>query len=302
MATLRALECLVALVDTGSVTAAAAELRMSQPALSHQIAALERELRTPVAHRLGRGVRVTAAGLAAADEARIALRAADQAVRIGRRVGAGEDGRLRIACAETMTAWLLVPVLRQWRSRRAGVVLELTEHTSSDRMVELITAGATDLAVGPSPSPTDEHVEVLGEEEIVVVAPTGHPFALRPSVSIQDLAAEPFVHYTPDNGMCVWVDQLAARQQVILDPVLRTRSPRTAAQLAAAGMGVTIVPVSALVSRPPGVVRRLAPAIRREIVVVMASPSDALASTFVEDLRRRGLPNTSQIPSLSSAT
>jgi DNA-binding transcriptional LysR family regulator len=115
MTTLRALECLVALVDTGSVTRAANELHLSQPALSHQIAGLERELATTVVERLGRGVRVTAAGRAAAEEARIALRAADAAVRVGRRVGAGDAGRLRIACVETMTTWLLVPVLRQWR-------------------------------------------------------------------------------------------------------------------------------------------------------------------------------------------
>ncbi|HEX4221308.1 MAG TPA: LysR family transcriptional regulator, partial [Pseudonocardiaceae bacterium] len=163
MTTLRALECLVALVDTGSVTGAAAALQMSQPALSHQIAALEKEIGTPVVQRLGRGVRVTAAGLAAVDEARIALRAAEQTVHKGRQVGTGVGGRLRIACAETMTTWVLVPVLRQWRSRRPEVVLNLSEHTSSDEMVALIGAGTVDLAIGPSPSATDEHVDVLGQ-------------------------------------------------------------------------------------------------------------------------------------------
>jgi DNA-binding transcriptional LysR family regulator len=290
MTTLRALECLVALVEAGSVTGAAAALHMSQPALSHQIAALEKELGTPVVHRLGRGVRVTAAGLAAAQEARIALRAAQQAVRAGRRAGSGEGGRLRIACAETMTAWLLVPVLRQWRSRRPGVVLELSEHTSADEMAGLIGAGAADIAVGPRPTVTDEHVVVLGEEDIVVVAPTGHRFADRPAVSFADLAPEPFVHYTHDNGLRIWVDQLAADHGVVLDPVLRTRSPRTAAQLAAAGMGITIVPVSALATRPPGVVREFSPLIRRDVVAVVAAPSDTLAARFVGDLRRRGLP------------
>ena len=68
MVSLRALECLVAIVDHGSLTRAAARLRISQPALSHQIAALERELGTPVMERLPRGVRPTAAGLAAAAE------------------------------------------------------------------------------------------------------------------------------------------------------------------------------------------------------------------------------------------
>ena len=66
MISLRALECLVAIVDQGSLTKAAAILHMSQPALSHQIAVIERELGTPVIERLPRGVRPTAAGLAVA--------------------------------------------------------------------------------------------------------------------------------------------------------------------------------------------------------------------------------------------
>jgi DNA-binding transcriptional LysR family regulator len=296
MATLRTLECLVALVDAGSFTGAAAELHMSQPALSHQIAALERELGTPVVERLSRGVRVTAAGRATAQEGRFALRAAEEAVRVGRRVGDGGGGRLRIACAETMTGWLLVPVLRQWRQRRPDVHLDLTEHTSADEMAELIASGGADLAVGPRPTATDEHVEVLGQEEMVVVASAGHRFAGQQSVSMHALATEPFVHYAPDNGLAIWVDQLAARHEVTLDPVLRTRSPRTAAQLAAAGMGATIVPVSALASRPAGTVRPLSPLVRRDVIVVVASPSDALVSRFVSDLRHRGLPTAAVTP------
>jgi DNA-binding transcriptional LysR family regulator len=201
MATLRALECLVALVDEGSVTKAAGVLHMSQPALSHQIAALERELGTPVVERLTRGIRVTAAGRAVAEEARVPLAAASRAVQVGRRVGEGEGGRLRIACAETMTAWLLVPVLRRWRTRWPEVQLDLMEFTSADRMIEYLMGDGTDLVVGPEPTATSAHVEVLGREEMVVVASPGHPFAERASVAVEELAGEPFVHYDPENGM-----------------------------------------------------------------------------------------------------
>jgi DNA-binding transcriptional LysR family regulator len=290
MATLRALECLVALVDQGSVSAAAAALHMSQPALSHQITSLEKELGVPVAERLWRGVRITAAGRATAEEARVALRAAEQAVQIGRRVGRGGAGRIRIACGETMTTWLLLPVLRQWRSRRPDVQLDLSEFTSADEMVELIAAGSTDIAVGPRPTRTDAHVHVFGKEEVVVVAAAGHPFAELPGVPVSALADEPFVHYDPGNGLGQWVDQLAADHQVVLKAVLRTRSPRTAVQLAAAGMGVTVAPVSALPTRPAGTVRRLRPMVKREIVAVVAAASDTLVHLFVADIYRRGIP------------
>lgn len=126
MLSMRALECLVTIVEQGSLTKAAAALHMSQPALSHQIAAIERELGTPVVERLPRGIRPTAAGLAAVAEARIAVAAADRAVMAGRRVAAGSGDRIRIACAETMTAWVLAPVLRSWRRRFPDVELEAT--------------------------------------------------------------------------------------------------------------------------------------------------------------------------------
>jgi DNA-binding transcriptional LysR family regulator len=201
---MRALECLVTIVEQGSLTQAAAVLHLSQPALSHQIAAIERDLGTPVIERLPRGIRPTAAGLAAAAEARIALAAAERVVIAGKRVAAGAGGRIRIACVETMTTWVLVPVLREWRRRFPAVELDLKEYTSADKMLEVLLAGGTDISVGPRPTRTDEHVEVLGREEIVVVASAEHRFAGLDAVPLAELAAEPLVHYNPDNGFAVW--------------------------------------------------------------------------------------------------
>jgi len=293
MLSMRALECLVTIVEQGSLTKAAAILHMSQPALSHQIAAIERELGTPVIERLPRGIRPTAAGLAVVAEARIALAAADRAIMAGRRVAAGMGGRIRIVCAETMTAWVLVPVLRDWRRRFPDVELELKEHTSADRMLDVLLGGGADIAVGPPPTRTDEHTEVLGAEEIVVVASPEHRFSGLDAVPLAELSAEPLVHYNPDNGNALWLDQFAAQRGVVLPrPTLRTGSPRTAAQLAAAGMGVAIVPFSALTPRPGGTIRSIDPVELRDVVVVVAAPHDDLLQRFVADLKRRGLPDS----------
>jgi DNA-binding transcriptional LysR family regulator len=291
MVSIRALECLVTIVDEGSLTKAAAVLHLSQPALSHQIAGIERELGTPVIERLPRGARPTAAGRAAAAEARIALAAADRVVQAGRLVASGSGGRIRIACAETMTAWVMLPVLRSWRHRFPEVELDLKEYTSANRMLEELLAGRTDVTVGPRPTRTDEHVEVLGREEIVVVAAAGHRFASLDQVPLSALPAEPLVHYHPDNGFGRWLDQFAQAEGVVLPPpTLRTGSPRTAAQLAAAGMGVTVVPFSALHPGSTGTVRSLAPAKWRDVVAVVSTPHDDLLRRFVGDLKQRGLP------------
>ena len=291
MLSLRALECLVAIVDQGSLTKASAALHLSQPALSHQIAAIERELGTPVIERLPRGIRPTAAGMAVAAEARIALAAVDRAVTVGRKVAAGTYGRIRIACAETMTAWVLVPVLRNWRRRFPDVELDLKEYTSANQMLEILLAGGTDVVVGPPPTRTGEQVEVLGSEEIVVIASPEHRFSKLDAVPLAELAAEALVGFDPGNGHGVWIDQFAAERGVVLPhPTLRTGSPRTAAQLAAVGMGVAIVPFSALTPRPGGTVRSLDPLELRDVVVIVAAPHDELLRRFVSDLKRRGLP------------
>ena len=293
MLSMRALECLVTIVEQGSLTKAAAALHMSQSALSHQIAAIERELGTPVVERLPRGIRPTAAGLAAVAEARIAVAAADRAVMAGRRVAAGSGGRIRIACAETMTAWVLVPVLRSWRRRVPDVELDLKEYTSADRMLDVLLRGEADIVVGPPPTLTDEHIEVLGSEEIVVVAGPEHRFSKMDAVPLAELSAEPLVHYNPDNGNALWLDQFAAQRGVVLpQPTLRTGSPRTAAQLAAAGMGVAVVPFSALTPRPGGTIRSVDPPELRDVVVIVAAPHDDLLRRFVSDLKRRGLPDS----------
>src|SRR5262249_26146261 len=112
-------------------------------------------------------------------------------------------------------------------------------------------------------------------------------------VPLAELSGEPLVHYNPDNGNALWLDQFAAQRGVVLpQPTLRTGSPRTAAQLAAAGMGGAIVPFSALTPRPGGTIRSLDPGGLRDVVVVVPAPHDDLLRRFVSDLRRRGLPDS----------
>src|SRR5882757_4923146 len=112
MASLRALECLVAVADSGSITQAARLLHSSQPAVSHQLAMLERETRTILLRRDSRGVTLTPAGRAAIADALRAATAAAAAVRSARATGEAAGGVLRLACAQSPH--------RRRRGRRGG--------------------------------------------------------------------------------------------------------------------------------------------------------------------------------------
>jgi DNA-binding transcriptional LysR family regulator len=287
MPTLRALECLVAVLDAGSVTEAARELHLSQPALSHQLAGLERELGTPLLERLPRGVRPTAAGRAVAADARLALAAADRVVATARDVAGGRGGRLRLACAESMTAGLLAPVLRGWRRRHRDVAVELTETTSADDLAAALAGGAADVAIGPRPSSHEAAREVVvGTEEILAVVPPDH----TPPQTWADLAVGPVVGYHPDNGLAAFLDATAAQRGAALTPVTRTRHAATAAQLAHAGLGVALVPTTGLGAAFPGELRRLDPPLTREVVALVATPHDPMVRAFVGEVVRRGVP------------
>ena len=103
--------------------------------------------------------------------------------------------------------------------------------------------------------------------------------------------------------MAAWVDRFAAGREVVLPrPAVRTGSPRTAVQLAAAGMGVAIVPVSALTPWPDATVRSFDPPELRDVIVVVAAPHDALVQRFVADLRHRGLPMPRLAPAVLSGS
>ncbi|MEV6065933.1 LysR family transcriptional regulator [Nocardia sp. NPDC052001] len=290
MPTLRALECLIAVVDAGSITEAAARLHMSQPALSHQLAALEREIGAPVVERLPRGVRPTAVGDSVIGEARTALAAVDRAMDGGRATARGEGGSLRLACAESMTAGLLAPVLRGWLRRNPLVRLALTEATSADELARLVDSGAAALAIGPRPSRWTGATEVIGTEEIIAVLPPGHPLADRPHLTLRHLRDEPLIHYHRDNGLAGWLDAQAARQEVEFTVAMRTRQAATAAQLAAAGVGVALVPITALPTGLPAALRHIRPTVSREIVCLQGTPGDVLARAFTAAVLHRGIP------------
>ncbi|HZZ52421.1 MAG TPA: LysR family transcriptional regulator [Pseudonocardia sp.] len=289
MASLRALECLVAVADSGSITHAAQLLHSSQPAVSHQLAALEREARTPLLHREPRGVRLTPAGRAAVVDARRAVEAAAAAVRSARAVGESSGGMLRLACAQSLSVPLLAPVIRQWHRRFPEVTITLREATTMDEFVGFIDSDEVDMAVVPAPPPAHCTITAVADEEIVLTAPTGHPLARRPTVRVADLDGAPLVHFAPDNGLSGWLDQSLTRAGVRPETVMRTSVTTAAPQLAAAGLGIAISPVSAVSAGFPGVVRSFSPRWVRQLVTLTPAEPDPLTGRFIADLRARGV-------------
>ena len=289
MPTVRALECLVAVADSGSITEAARTLFLSQPAVSHQLALLEREAGTALFVREPRGVRLTPAGRAAVGHARRAVEAAASAIRSGRTVSEAMGGSLRLACAQSFVS-VLAPVIREWHLHRADVQISLRESMSARQVHGFIESDEVDVGLLPAPVPDRFTVTEVAEEEIVLIAPLGHPLAEQPAVRVEDLDGVPLVHFVVENSLSTWLDHAFARAGVRPVPVIRTSVTTIAPQLAAAGLGVAVCPVSALSDGFPAAVRSFSPRWTRRLVAVTPAEPDPLVARFVVDLRRHGVP------------
>src|SRR5579863_2321349 len=192
---LRQLEYFVAVVDEGSFTTAATRLHVSQPGLSHQIQALERQLGGPLLERLTRGVRLTPAGRIALPHARTSLAHAERARTGALRASGIDAGELHVGTLYSISVGILPSALRTWRSSFPDVQVRLVEFRRSDDLIAAMEAGQADVAVGPTPPGWEGPVREIGAEEFVVAAAPGTQLpGTGETVSLAGLADRDWVH------------------------------------------------------------------------------------------------------------
>ncbi|MFJ9770360.1 LysR substrate-binding domain-containing protein [Kitasatospora sp. NPDC101157] len=293
--TLRQLEYLAAVVDTGSFTRAAEQLHVTQPALSHQIRALETALGGPLLERLPRSVRLTPTGRAVLPHARAALAEADRLRVVARRATGLEEGELEVAAVYSISLGILPPVLRAWHRRHPGVRIRLREYAHAERLQEAMAAGRADLAIGPAPAGWEGPIRELGVEEFTVVLPADDPLTDRGpgegstagTVALGALADRDWVHYAPDNGLAELLDQACARAGFHPRAAVRAEQTSAAPLLAAAGLGPALVPADIVPPHFDGLLLRPDPPIRRTLTAYTRTRPDPLTVAFAELLAQR---------------
>jgi DNA-binding transcriptional LysR family regulator len=284
MASLRQLEYFVAVVEEASFTRAAERLHVTQPALSHQVRALEQAVGCPLLERLPRTVRPTAAGRAFLPDACAAVADAGRAVSAARRVAGLAQGELHVATTYSVGLGVLPGVLRAWRREHPGVRVRLAEFRHADGLAEAMAAGGADVAVGPVPEGWAGPVHPLGDEAFVVVVPADDPAAAggATTVALADLADRDWVHYAPGNGLADLVDQAAAAQGFRPRAAVRTEQSAAAPVLAAAGLGPALVPANIVPAGYDGAVLRPDPPVRRPLAAWARTDPGPAAVAFAE--------------------
>jgi DNA-binding transcriptional LysR family regulator len=198
-------------------------------------------------------------------------------------------GTLRLGCAQSLVS-VLAPVIHNWHRRYPDLAIAVRESTSVEELHALIDSDEVDVVLMPGAVPERFTSTVVADEEVVVVTPTDHALARRSAVRMQELDGERLVHYAPENGLSVWLDRAFSAAGIKPEAVMRTAVTSSAPQLAAAGLGVAVCPISAISAGFSAAVRSFSPRWVRQLRAVTAAEPDALVARFIASLNKRGVP------------
>jgi DNA-binding transcriptional LysR family regulator len=257
--TLQQLEYFLAALDAGSFSAAAERLLLSQPSLSEQIRRLEAELGVALFARVGRGIKPTDAALALRPHAEAAL----AAVAEGREaVAEGRELQGGIATFGTFGTARWYPgtqIIAAFRRRHPKVRVRMVGQNSSE-VAAAVRDG--DLEAGLVALPIDDaglDVRPFMRDEIVYVSAIAA--RVKTPVTIRDLAAAPLIltdtSYGFEDPTRRQLFELAQREGVTIEPQIDVEDLETAIELAARGLGDTLISRGILLSLGRRVPKRL---------------------------------------------
>jgi DNA-binding transcriptional LysR family regulator len=221
---LQLLRSFIAVADTGSITAAAEQIGITQPALSRRLAQLEGHLGTELLMRGRRGAQLTELGRLVEAEARAMVGRYDrlrETVASHQRL---EGGTVRIGGGATAVSFVLPEAIAAFRTAHPQVRFQLREAGSSE-VADDVIAGRLELGVVTLPvRERDLTITPLITDRIVLVARQDHPLARRRRLRVSDLADQPFVAFEAGSALRQIIDSRLRTAGVEVNVVMELRS------------------------------------------------------------------------------
>lgn len=292
---LRQLAAFAAVAECGSFRAAAARLRVSQPALTLRIAALEDRLGLRLLERGRAGAVTTSAGAALLPQARRALEAAAELPAQAARIGAGKAGELRIGATVLGLLGPVPGVLAAVRAGLPGVHLVLRE-LASGPLEAALAAHELDVAIlHPPVALPGLALDTLKADSFVAALPRGHALARRRRLRLADLAGVDMVMVARPVGPVLHDRIVAACRQTGFSPVIAAEVATSVSVLglvaARAGVGLVARSLAASLARADVVYRPLeAPGLDLPFALAHLAARPPLLVRPVRDLVCRAWP------------
>jgi DNA-binding transcriptional LysR family regulator len=246
---LRQIRSFLSIAETLHFGRTAKLIHLSQPALSLQIRALEEEIGVRLFERNRRKTTLTAAGLAFRTDAAAAVLQLDQAVRQARLAADGKLGLLRIGFISTAGNEIVPNIIRRFRESNPEVEFSLRNILTVDQ-IQMLDAGSLDIGFLRLPIGEHPELDVIGvhREPFVLVVPLSHELAKRKRVRLRDVSGQDFVMYerTYAPGFHDLIFGMLRDAGIVPNICQTAGQMPTLISLVDAGMGISILPASAV--------------------------------------------------------
>jgi len=250
------LRVLRAVAEHGSFSAAADALSYSQPAISQQIAALEKRAGTTLVDRGSRGVRLTDAGQVLVEHADVVIARLAAAEAELDAIAGIRGGRVRLASFPTAGASLLPPAVAVFSERYPDVELTFVEH-EPEEAAQMLRAAELEIAIvfeyreldRPEFERMYEGIELhpLVEDPMYLALPQDHPLAHKPRVRLQDFAEDTWIQETGTHSWCGGFHEACCANAGFQPKVgFQSDDYNVVQGLVAAGVGISLLPGLAL--------------------------------------------------------
>ena len=280
MMTSNSLRAFLELARAGSVRGAAARLHVTQPAVTAAVRSLERELRTPLVARHGRGIVLTPAGEVLAGYAARVLGLLDETTAAVHEAASRGTGRIRLAAVTTAAEHVLPRIIRDFRGLHSAMEIEL-EVGNRRTVWERLRDREADLAVGGRPPAGQGFAGTPFRSNDLVLAASPDVALEREPARPADLAAATWLLREPGSGTRATAEEFLAAAG-ISPPTLTIGSNGAIVESVAAGLGVTLIAHDAVRRAEAAGEVRVLPVrglpLRRAWYVVTRTPEDLHAA------------------------
>ena len=230
-----------AVAQAGGISRGAERLHVSQPAVSKQIKELEDTLGVRLLERLPRGSRLTDGGKLLAQYVQRMAVVEEETARAIEEFRGVKRGRLAVGASTIIGAYLLPQLFGEFHRQHPDIELEL-EIANTETIQNQLMAGSIEVGLTEGLMEA-EHLdsEVFHEDELVAIAPRGHPLLKQKRVTARELCREPFILREAGSGTRAVVERALGKRGLKVKPVLSLASPEAIKRAVIAGVGIAIV-------------------------------------------------------------
>lgn len=239
--TLRQLQYVVAVAETGRFHEAAKRLHVSQPSLSAQISAVEQQLGVQLIERGRNGAMMTAQGEEFVRRARLVLRDVKELKAAMTSTEGTLSGRIRLGVLPSVGPYLLPPVVRDLHRSFPDLRLIVEEHWT-DRLNARLLEGTLDCIISTPEDHSDLTASVLFEEHLWICAAPDDDLAGTGPVYLSDLKGREILSVGQNHRLSRTVRELADAAEANISGVFSGTSLDAIRHMAATGAGIAILP------------------------------------------------------------